>query len=182
MCVPEILLEWNRLALREAGEFINLVSFGDDVGLQDRAVCALPVYCRLIRPAHGRFIQMVHEHSRARIFYHTRGSVYAYLPDFIDIGIDALNPVQVTAKNMQPERLKREFGERICFWGGIDSQHILPGGTPGEVRAELGRMSELMGANGGYVLSAVHNIQPDVPPENVCALFGEELNKFESRA
>jgi uroporphyrinogen-III decarboxylase len=106
----------------------------------------------------------------------------ATIPDFIDIGIDALNPVQVTAKNMQPERLKREFGERICFWGGIDSQHTLPRGTPGEVRAEVGRMSELMGANGGYVLAAVHNIQPDVPPENVCALFGAELNTCGSRA
>jgi uroporphyrinogen decarboxylase len=180
--VTEILLEWNRLALREVGDFIDLVSFGDDVGLQDRGVCALPVYRRLIRPAHERFVQMVHEHSRARIFYHTCGSVCAYLPDFIDIGIDALNPVQVTAKNMQPEKLKREFGERICFWGGIDSQHILPNGTPGEVRAEVSRMSELMGANGGYVLAAVHNIQPDVPPENVCALFGAEVNKCGSRA
>src|ERR1017187_2327961 len=180
--VTQILLEWNRLALREAGEFIDLVCFGDDVGLQDRGVCALPVYRRLIRPAHERFVQMVREHSRARIFYHTCGSVYAYLPDLIDIGIDALNPVQVTAKNMQPERLKREFGERIFFWGGIDSQHILPHGTPGEVRAEVGRMSELMGANGGYVLAAVHNIQPHVSPENVCALFGAELNKCGSRA
>ena len=119
---------------------------------------------------------------RTKIFYHTCGSVYAYLPDFIDIGIDALNPVQVTAKNMQPETLKREFGERICFWGGIDSQHILPNGTPGEVQAEVCRMSELMGSDGGYVLAAVHNIQPDVPPENVCALFGAELNKCGSRA
>jgi len=78
---------------------------------------------------------------------------------------------------MQPERLKREFGNRISFWGGIDSQHILPSGTRGEVRAEVSRMSELMGASGGYVLAAVHNIQPDVPPENVCALFGAEANK-----
>lgn len=98
------------------------------------------------------------------------------------MGIAALNPVQVTAKNMQPERLKREFGERICFWGGSDSQHILPSGTPGEVRAELTRMSELMGANGGYVLAAVHNIQPDVPPENVCAAFGVKVDKCGSRA
>ena len=171
--VTEILLEWNRLALRELGDYIDLVSFGDDVGTQDRAVCSLPVYRRLIRPAHERFVQMVREHTRAKIFYHTCGSVYAYLPDFIDIGIDALNPVQVTARNMQPERLKQEFGDRIAFWGGIDSQRILPQGTPAEVRAETSRMSYLMGAGGGYVLAAVHNIQPDVPPANICALFGK---------
>jgi len=170
--VTGILIEWNRLALRELGEYVDLVSFGDDVGTQDRAVCSLPVYRRLIRPAHERFVRLVREHSKAKIFYHTCGSVYAYLPDFIDMGIDALNPVQVTARNMEPERLKREFGDRISFWGGIDSQHILPRGTPDEVRAEARRMSELMGRNGGYVLAAVHNIQPDVPPENVCALFG----------
>ena len=170
--VTGILIEWNRLALCELGEYVDLVSFGDDVGTQDRAVCALPVYRRLIRPAHERFVRLVREHSKAKIFYHTCGSVYAYLPDFIDMGIDALNPVQVTARNMEPEKLKREFGDRISFWGGIDSQHILPRGTPDEVRAEAQRMSELMGRNGGYVLAAVHNIQPDVPPENVCALFG----------
>jgi len=169
--VTGILLEWNRLALRELGEYIDLVSFGDDVGLEDRAVCSLAAYRRLIRPAHQRFVEMVRAHTRAKIFYHTCGSVYAYLPDFIDMGIDALNPVQVTARHMQPERLKREFGDRIAFWGGIDSRHILPRGTPDEVRAEARRMSELMGAGGGYVLAAVHNIQPDVPPENVCALF-----------
>jgi uroporphyrinogen decarboxylase len=172
--VSGILLEWNRLALLEVGEYVDLVSFGDDVGMQDRAVCAPPVYQRLIRPAHERFVQMVRAHSAARIFYHTCGSVYAYIPDFIDMGIDALNPVQVTARNMQPEGLKREFGDRISFWGGIDSQHILPRATPNEVRAEARRMSELMGANGGYVLAAVHNIQPDVPPANVCALFGAQ--------
>jgi uroporphyrinogen decarboxylase len=170
--VTDVLLEWNRLALLELGEYIDLVSFGDDVGTQDRAVCSLEVYRRLIRPAHERFIRMVREHTRARIFYHTCGSVYAYIPDFIAMGVDALNPVQVTARNMQPERLKREFGERISFWGGIDSQRILPHATPDEVRAETRRMAQLMGANGGYVLAAVHNIQPDVPPENVCALFG----------
>jgi uroporphyrinogen decarboxylase len=179
--VSSVLLEWNRLALRELGEYIDLVSFGDDVGTQDRAVCSLPVYRRQIRPAHERFLQMVREHSNAKIFYHTCGSVYAYIPDFMDMGIDALNPVQVTARNMQPERLKLEFGDRISFWGGIDSQRILPRGTPDDVRAEVRRMSELMGAHGGYVMAAVHNIQPDVPPENLCALFGAGKDRTQGR-
>ena len=93
------------------------------------------------------------------------------MDDFIGIGIQAINPVQVTAKDMEPERLKREFGDRISFWGGLDSHRVLPFGTPEDVAAEVRRMFGIMGVNGGYVLSAVHNIQPDVPPANVCALF-----------
>jgi uroporphyrinogen decarboxylase len=97
--------------------------------------------------------------------------VYRYIEDFIDMGIDALNPIQVTARNMEPERLKREFGGRIAFWGGIDSQRVLPRGTAEEVRVNVRGMFDLMGRGGGYVLAAVHNIQPDVPPENILALF-----------
>ena len=111
------------------------------------------------------------EHTRAKILYHTCGSVYRYIDDFIAIGIDALNPVQVTAKDMQPERLKREFGGRIAFWGGVDSQRLLPRGSPADVVAEVRRLFKFMGRDGGWVLAGVHNIQPDVPPENVCAMF-----------
>jgi uroporphyrinogen decarboxylase len=93
------------------------------------------------------------------------------MEDFITIGIDAVNPVQVSARDMDPARLKQQFGDRMAFWGGIDSQRILPNGSPGEVAAEVRRMFGIMGPQGGYVLSAVHNIQPDVPPENVCAMF-----------
>lgn len=167
----EVLVELNARALAEMGDLIDIVSFGDDVGLQDRAVCSLPLYRELIRPAHQRVVETIRTYTRAKIFYHTCGSVYAYIPDFIDIGIDALNPVQVSAKNMRPEKLKSEFGGRIAFWGAIDSQRILPQGTPAEVRAEVRRVAAILGAGGGYVMSAVHNIQPDVPPENIVAMF-----------
>lgn len=167
----DVLVELNRRALAEVGDLIDIVSFGDDVGLQDRPVCSLPLYRKLIRPAHERAVATIREHSRARIFYHSCGSVYAYIEDFIGMGIDALNPVQVSAKNMQPERLKREFGSRIAFWGGVDSQHLMPRGSPDEVGAEVRRLFEVMGPGGGYVLANVHNIQPDVPPDNILALF-----------
>ncbi len=167
----DVLVEMNRRALAEIGDLIDIVSFGDDVGLQDRAVCSLPVYRKLIRPVHVRVVETIRSCTRAKIFYHTCGSVYALIPDFIGMGIDALNPVQVTAKNMEPERLKREFGGRIAFWGGIDSQRVLPRGTPGEVKAEVRRMFRILGPGGGWVAGAVHNIQPDVPPENVLAMF-----------
>jgi uroporphyrinogen decarboxylase len=167
----DVLVELNRRALAEVGGLVDIVSFGDDVGLQDRAVCALPVYRKLIRPAHERVVNTIRENTPAKIFYHTCGSVYAYIEDFIEMGIDALNPVQVSARNMEPERLKREFGGRIAFWGGVDSQRLMPLGAPDEVRAEVRRLFEVLGPGGGYVLANVHNIQPDVPPDNILALF-----------
>ncbi len=169
--VLDVLVELNRRALSEIGDLIDIVAFGDDLGLQDRAVCSLPLYRKLIRPHQERIVECIRSHTRAKILYHTCGSVYSLIPDFIDIGIDALNPVQVRAKNMDPERLAAEFAGRIAFWGGVDTQRILPHGTPEEVRAEARRIFEILGPRGGYVLAAVHNIQPDVPPENVLALF-----------
>jgi len=169
--VWEVLEELNRRTLSQVGDLIDVVAYGDDIGQQDRPVCSLELYRKLIRPYQERVVELIRAHTRAKILYHTCGSVYRYMEDFIALGIDALNPVQVSAKDMEPGRLKREFGGRIAFWGGIDSQHVLPHGSPGEVRAEVRRIFELLGAEGGWVLAAVHNIQPDVPPENVCAMF-----------
>ena len=169
--ITEVLVELNHRTLAEVGDLIDIVAFGDDVGLQDRPVCSLPMYRQLIRPAHERVVETIHAHTRAKILYHTCGSVYRYIEDFISIGIDALNPIQVRAKNMEPERLKREFGGRIVFWGGIDSQHVLPHGSPQDVADEVRRIFGILGTGGGYVLAAVHNIQPDVPPENILAMF-----------
>jgi uroporphyrinogen decarboxylase len=171
--VLEVMIEMNRRALAEVGDLIDVVAFGDDVGMQDRTICSLPLYRKLIRPFQERIVATIRAHTRAKILYHTCGSVYHYIPDFIEMGIDALNPVQVSARHMEPGRLKREFGDRIAFWGGIDSQRLLPRGTPEEVRAEVRRMFSIMGPGGGWVLAAVHNIQPDVPPENVVAMFEE---------
>jgi uroporphyrinogen decarboxylase len=150
-----------------------VVAFGDDVGLQDRPVCSPALYRKLIRPRLERVVEQIRQLTSAKILYHSCGSVYRLIPDFIEMGIDALNPVQVTAKNMEPERLKREFGDRIAFWGGVDNHRLLPQGTPDEVRRGARRMFDILGPGGGYVMAAVHNIQPDVPPENICALFDE---------
>ncbi len=169
--VLENLLEMNRRALQLIGDLIDIVAFGDDVGLQDRPICSLSTYRKLIRPYQERIVESIRAHTKAKILYHTCGSVYAYINDFIEIGIDALNPVQVSARNMDPERLKREFGDRIAFWGGLDSQRLLPHGTSEQVRAEVRRLFDILGRGGGWVLAAVHNIQPDVPPENVVAMF-----------
>jgi len=169
--ILDVQVELNHRALAEVGDLIDVVAFGDDIGQQDRPVCSLANYRKLIRPSQERIVETIRAHTKAKILYHTCGAVYRYIDDFIAIGIDALNPVQVSAKDMQPERLKREFGDRIAFWGGIDSQRILPFGSPEEVAAEVKRMFAFMGREGGWVLAGVHNIQPDVPPENICAMF-----------
>jgi uroporphyrinogen decarboxylase len=109
--------------------------------------------------------------SSARIAYHCCGSVVHLIPDLIEMGVDALNPVQVSAKGMDSRRLKQEFGRDICFWGAIDTMRVLPFGSPAEVRAEVKRRIADLGPGGGYVLSAVHNIQADVSPENICAMY-----------
>jgi len=169
--VLDRMVELNHRVLAEVGDLIDIVAFGDDIGQQDRAICSVALYRKLIRPFQERIVETIRAHTKAKILYHTCGSVYAYIPDFIDIGIDALNPVQVSARNMDPARLKKEFGGRIAFWGAIDSQHVLPRATPEQVRAEVRRIFDIMGPGGGYVAACVHNIQPDVPPENVVALF-----------
>jgi uroporphyrinogen decarboxylase len=169
--ILDVMVELNHRALAEVGDLIDVLAFGDDIGQQDRPVCSLANYRKLIRPAQERIVETIRAHTQAKILYHTCGSVYPYIDDFIAIGIDALNPVQVTAKNMEPERLQREFGGRIAFWGGIDSHRILPRGSAAQVAAEVKRMFQVMGRDGGWVLAAVHNIQPDVSPENICAMF-----------
>ncbi|MCW5981446.1 MAG: hypothetical protein KIT09_25395 [Bryobacteraceae bacterium] len=170
--VVENLLEMNRRAFAELAGLVDIVAFGDDVGLQDRPVCSLPMYRKLIRPFQERIVGSMKQHAPgAKVLYHTCGAVYPYIGDFIEIGVDALNPVQVSAKGMEPARLKREFGDRISFWGGIDSQRLLPHGSPDEVAAEVRRLFGILGESGGWILAAVHNIQPDVPPENVLAMF-----------
>ena len=108
-----------------------------------------------------------------KLLYHTCGSVAQFIDDLIDVGVDAINPVQITANDMEPEMLKRRFGERIAFWGGINTQEVLPFGDPEAVRVEVRRMIDCLGHGGGYVLNSVHNIQNDVPVENIIALFDE---------
>ncbi len=131
------------------------------------------VYRELIKPRHQRMIAALKSRSDAKIQYHCCGSVYALIEDLIEIGIDSLNPIQVNAKNMDPERLKKKFGDRLAFSGAIDTQKVLPLGTPEEVRAEVRRIIDTLGKGGGYILASVHNIQAEVSAENIVAMFDE---------
>jgi uroporphyrinogen decarboxylase len=125
-------------------------------------------------------INTIKSRSEAKVLFHSCGAVFPLIEDFIGNGVDALNPVQVSAKGMEPVQLKEKFGDRITFWGGIDTQYVLPKGTSESIKEEVRRIIEELGKGGGFVLASVHNIQADVPTENVVAMF-EEAGKVSWR-
>ncbi len=130
------------------------------------------MFAEMIVPHYKRVRDWVHENTNWKTFLHSCGSIYEYIPEWINAGIAILNPVQISAANMDPERLRREFGDAIVFWGGgCDTQHVLPKSTPEEVREHVRRNIEILGTNSGFVFTQVRNIQGNVPPENVEAMF-----------
>lgn len=170
--VTDIWTRIARRALEETAEFVDVVMFGDDVGTQKSPLVRPELYRAVIKPCHKRMAGVVKSFGKP-LLYHSCGSVWALIPDLIDAGVDILNPVQVSAAHMDTRRLKSEYGRELAFWGAIDNQGLLPKGTPEEVRAEVRRRIQDLGPGGGYVLAAAHNIQADVPPENVIAMFDE---------
>jgi len=159
-------------ALDTVNNDVDIIYFGDDLASQAAPLFNPEAYRTLLKPHHRRIMEIIKSRG-PRVVYHSCGAVSPFIDDLIDIGVDALNPVQVSANNMALEKLKDEFGDRIAFWGGIDTQRLLPLGTPDEVRAETRRTIEVLGKGGGYILNSVHNLQPDVPPENIVAMFDE---------
>jgi len=127
-----------------------------------------------VRPRHSKVIDVAKSFGKA-VMYHCDGAIYPLVGELIDMGIDVLNPIQPNAKDMSPDRLKREFGERLCFHGGVDIVGTLPKGTPGDVAAEVTERVRVMGENGGFILASSHHIQPDTPLENVLAMYRTEL-------
>jgi uroporphyrinogen decarboxylase len=168
--VVDILIQIANRALEEAGAYIDLVTFGDDIATQNATLFRPDLYRKMIKPRHRALADAIHHHGKPLLF-HSCGSVYALVRDLIDVGVDVLNPVQVSAADMTTDRLKREYGSDLAFWGAIDTHRVLPRGTPAEVSDEVKRRLDDLRGNGGYVLCAVHNIQPEVPPENVVAMY-----------
>ena len=160
-------------ALDLLGDKVDIVFWGDDLSSQAGPLFSPEIYRELIKPRQKALVEAIRSRGEFKVLYHCCGSVTPFIDDLIEIGVDALNPVQVGANDMEPRRLKDSFGDRIAFWGGIDTQDVLPHASPEEVRAEVRRVIDCLARNGGYVLNSVHNIQPDVPPENIVAMFDE---------
>lgn len=157
--------------LNRTGDYVAVVLCGDDIGTQKGPTISPDIYRKYIKPRQKKLYDMIKKKTKAKLFYHSCGGIYPFISDLIEIGVDILNPIQVSAEGMNTERLKKEFGKELIFWGGIDTQYILPYGSPKEVKDEVRHRIEDLAPGGGYVLNSVHNIQPDVPPENVVAMF-----------
>jgi len=157
---------------RAVGDVADILRFGDDLGTNSGPFMSPATYRRLFKPRHAMLCDYVHRHSGMRTFLHSCGSIRALLPDLIEAGYDIVNPVQTDCRGMDAEGLKADFGGDICFWGGgCDTRHVLPAGTPQEVKDHVKRRLDVFMPGGGFVFNTVHNILPEAPPQNVVAMY-----------
>lgn len=162
--------------LREVGPYTDVLITGDDLGMTGGTMMSPQSYRRLLKPHHADYFATIKKRLAGKVFFHSCGNVYTLLNDLAEVGVDLLNPVQVSAGEMgDTARLKREFGDRLSFCGAIDTRWTLPHGTPEDVRAEVRRRIRDLAPGGGYIVSSVHCIQPDVPPENIVAMCDEVM-------
>ena len=165
-------VDWMAGFLGQVGDLLDIVMIGDDLAGQSGPLFSPKFYRRVVRPRQQRVIDVVKKHTKAKLWYHTCGDCSPYIPDLIEMGVDILNPVQISAPGMEPSKLKEQFGKNIVFWGGaIDSQHILPFASPEVVREEVRKNLAVLKPGGGYVFNNVHNLQAGVPPENIVAMY-----------
>ena len=157
------------------GPYVEIVETSDDYGMQTGPLISPSLYREMLQPAHKRLNRFIKERTDAKIYLHSCGSIADVLEDLIDAGIDVINPVQPRAKDMDSDRLKSRFGDRVIFHGGVDEQYILPYGTVKEVWEEVRQRITAFAPGGGYIFAPAHNIQDDVPPENVIAMFESAL-------
>ena len=165
-------MDYYSIFLAEIGDLIDVVMIGDDIGGQSGPLFSPELYRKIVKPRQKKLVRHIKSLSPAKVWYHTCGSVVDYITDLLDNGIDILNPIQISARNMDPRELKARYGDRLTFWGGgIDTQHIFPFAKPNEIREHVRRNLEILKTGGGYVFNNVHNIQVGVPAENITALF-----------
>jgi len=155
------------------GKYVDLIELEDDLGTQDGPWMSLEMYRKIIKPRQEKLFRFMKSECDAHLLFHSDGSVYQFIPDLIEVGVEILNPVQVSARDMDDtKRLKREFGSELTFWGaGCDNQRVLPFGTPEEVRDEVKRRIDDLAPGGGFVFAPIHNIQARDPIKNVMAMF-----------
>ncbi len=172
----EAWLENLRRLHAAVGNRVQIVQFNDDLGMQNAPFLSVGMFRELIMPYYKQGLDWIHENTPWKVFMHNDGAIFDFIPSLVEMGVDILNPVQTTAKGMDPARLKQQFGDCVVFWGAAcDCQGTLAFGTPEEVAREVEETIRILAPGGGYVLAAVHNIQAGTPPENVIALFDAAL-------
>lgn len=163
------------------GDIVDIIRFGDDLGMTSGPFMDVDTYRSLFKPRHKQLCDYVKTHSQMHTFIHSCGSISSLMPDLIEAGIEIFNPVQTNARQMEPEFLKKEFGQDCTFWGGgVETVGTLNNGTPEQVREQVLERLEIMSAGGGFVFNTVHNILPDVPPQNILAMF-DAVKEFNGR-
>jgi len=165
----DFYVEYSDRMLSSAGGKIDILRIADDLAMQDRLMISPDHFDEFFAPRLKRLIDMAHSHG-VKVMYHSCGAVAPLIERLIDLDVDILDPIQVTAAGMDPEGLKSAFGDRLCFHGAIDTQHLLPTGSPQDVTASVRRMIDELGP-GGFILSPSHVLQTDVPTANVRALY-----------
>ena len=157
---------------RAVGDVVDIVRLGDDLGMDRGPLVSPAMYRRLFKPRHAALCDYIHRHSRMHILLHSCGGIAPLVPDLIEAGFEILNPVQTNCRGMEPERLKREFGSDVVFWGGgCDTRRVLNQASPDEVRRHVRERIEVFAPGGGFVFNTIHNILPEVPPDNILAMF-----------
>jgi len=177
--IADLKIEFWEMALSELGDVVDIVAEGDDYGTQESQLIDPEHFRQYYKPHIARIVKAMKQNApNAKVMFHSCGNVRPEIPDFIEIGIDILNPVHVNATGMEPSKLKRDFGKDIVFWGGgVDTQRILPSGTINEVADDVKKNIDALAPGGGFVFATVHNIQSEVPPQNIMAMW-KALNKY----
>ena len=180
--LADIKIEFWKMALSELGDVVDVIAEADDYGTQESQLIDPDQFRMIYKPHIARIISAMKKYApMARVMFHSCGNVRPMIPDFIEMGIDILNPVHVNAVGMEPFHLKKDFGNDIVFWGGgVDTQKILAYGTVEEVKSDVRKNIEALAPGGGFVFAAVHNIQSEVPPQNIIAMV-ESLRRFDNK-
>jgi hypothetical protein len=179
--VDRMIENWTKI-YEIVGDAVDVVYVcGADFGTQISQMCSLEVFDEFYMPYYKRINDWVHTHTKWKTLKHTCGAIYPFFPKLIESGFDAVNPVQCSARGMEPRRLKREFGKDITFWGGgVDTQKVLPFGTPQEVREQVLERCEIFGGDGGFIFNAIHIVQCNTPVENIVALI-DAVHEFNGK-
>jgi len=168
----EIHMKTLEKVCKAVGDVADVCRFGDDLGMDTGPFMSPATYRSLFKSRHAALCDYVHKHSSMHTFLHSCGSIHALMPDLIEAGFEVFNPVQTVCLDMEPEKLKRDFGKDVTFWGGgADTREAINHGTPESVRAHVLERLKVFAPGGGFVFNTVHNILPDVPPENIVAMF-----------
>ncbi len=180
----DVLLEFQLtslfLSLKSLDNLIDVITIGDDYGENKGPIFSPRLFRKFFKPRLEEVCDYIKKKSNVKIFLHSCGSITPLIPDLIEVGIDILNPVQINAKNMDPKFLKENYGDDLTFWGGgVDTRNVLPIKSPNDVKKHVKELLEIFAPGGGYVWNTIHNILPDVPPQNIVAMFEaiEEFNK-----